>query len=72
VQEGAPGSAGPIDNLLGQHLEIVAIIRLWVADDIDKSRPAAANAYYLIAFTRRPNRHGADRRVESWDITTAC
>src|SRR5687767_2652644 len=61
-----------VDNFLGQYLEVIAVICLWITDNIDQSCPAAADADDFIAFPRSPNRNGADRRVKAWDIASRC
>ena len=71
MQERTAGSPGPVDNFLGQHLEIVAVVCLLVADDIHQSRPAAADADHLIAFAQGTNGDRSNGGIESWDIAAA-
>ncbi len=72
MQECAAGTPRPVDNFLGQDLEVIAVIRLRIADCIDQSRPAAADANHFVAFACSTNSDRPDRRVQSRNIAAAC
>ena len=71
VEEGASGAAGAVDDVFGEELEVVCVVGIFVADDVDEPSPAAAQADDLVAFADGANGDGADCGVEAGDIAAA-
>ena len=63
MQEGPAGTACPIDELFGEGLEIVVIVVVLFADDVDQARPSAPQADHLVALAQRPHGDRTDGRV---------
>ena len=72
MQERPAGPACPIDELFGEGLEVVAIVVIFFADDVDQARPSAPQADHPVALPQRPDSDRTDRRVQPRHVTTAC
>jgi len=70
MQEGAAGAAGAVDQILRQHLEVFAIVVVFFADNVDQSRPAAADANHFAALAQRADGYRADGRVQAGHIAS--
>ena len=63
--------ASAVDHMLSQLLHVVTIVRVLVTDQVDQTRPAAAQSDHAIAFVQRAQRHRANRRVQTRHIAAA-
>ena len=71
MEEGSTGPSHAIDDLLRQQLEVLAVVVLLVAHDIDQATPAAAQADDVVALAEGAEGHGANCRVQPRDVSTA-
>src|SRR4029453_13792598 len=71
MQKRAPGASRAIDDLLRQNLKVVAVVRLFIAQDADRAEPATADSDHLIAFAQGANGAGADRGIQPGHIPAA-
>ena len=53
VQKGPAGAAGPVDDLLGQLLDLGAVVGLRIGNQFHQAGPAAADAQNAVAFAQR-------------------
>src|SRR5262249_34279323 len=52
MEERAAGAAGAVDDVFGEHLKIVGVVVIFVADDVDESAPSVAYADDLVALAK--------------------
>ena len=71
MEERAPGASGAIHHVFGEPLEIIRIVVLFVADDVDKPAPAAADANHFITFAEGAEGDRADRGVETGNVASS-
>jgi len=71
VEKSAAGAAGAINGLFVEKEEIVGVIVVLVADDIDEAGPAVANADDLIAFANGAKRDAADGGIEAGNVAAS-
>ncbi len=71
VEESAAGAAGAVDDIFGEQLEVIGVVGILVADDVDEAAPAAAQADDLVAFADRADGDGADGGIEAGDVASA-
>jgi hypothetical protein len=69
VQERAARAPGAVDDLLGQELEIGAIVGLLVAGQLQQAGPPAPDADHLVALAHSADGYCAYRRVKPRDVT---
>ena len=72
VQECPARTAGLIHNLFGQFQEITGIIGFFIADDIDQSPPAPANADYFVTFSQCTDSDSSNGGIQAGDVAAAC
>src|SRR5208282_868394 len=65
VQERTASAAGVVDEILGQRLEVLAIVVVFFADDVDQPGPPPTDANHLAALAQRADGYGADGGVEA-------
>ncbi len=65
VQESSAGAAGAVDQLFGQGLNVVAVVVVLLADNIDQSAPSSAHADHLVALAQRADGDSANRRIQA-------
>ena len=69
MEKRAAGTAHLVDDFFGELDDLLVGRHHAVAHQIDEPRPSAADAEHPIAFAKRPDRQGPDRRVQSGHIT---
>src|SRR5690606_9459611 len=71
MQKGAARRASIVYYFAGQDLVIVAVVMLFIPDDIDHAAPSAADADYIVTLSQGPDRDGPDGRVQPGHIAAA-
>jgi hypothetical protein len=71
VEERSAGAAGAVDQILGQRLEIFAVVIILFADHVDQPRPAATDADYFAALAQGTDGYSADGGVQAGHIAAA-
>ena len=71
MQKRTAGSTRTVHNFFGENLEVVAVVVVLIADEIDQSRPSTLQANYLVAFTQCPKRHRTNRWIQSGNVASA-
>src|SRR5580692_2805595 len=72
MEKGAAGATRAVDNIFGEALEIVGVVILFVADDVDEAAPSAANANHFVAFAERAEGNGTNGRIQAGHVASAC
>src|SRR5690349_17000909 len=68
MQKRAPGAASAIDDLLGQGLKVVAVVVVFLANDVDQPSPSTAQADDLAAFPDGSDGDRADCWIQSRNV----
>jgi len=71
VEEGAAGTADPVDRLLAQLEDEAGIVLGVIAVDLDEAGPAAPDAEHPVPLAQGADGDGADCRVEAGDVAPA-
>src|ERR1022692_806450 len=65
VQERTAGATGAVDQILRQRLEVLAIVVVLFADDVDQPCPPSTDANHFAALAQRANGYRADGGVQA-------
>src|SRR6266853_1153789 len=71
MEKSAAGAAGAIDGLFVEEEEIVGVVVTLLADHIDESGPAMANADDLIAFAQGAKSDATNGGVETRNVAAS-
>src|SRR5579872_2222493 len=71
MQESSAGATRAINNVLGQHKKIVAVVVVFLANNVHQASPPMTKTYDLIAFPQGPNGHRTDCGIQTRYITAA-
>ena len=64
MQECSARAPGAVDDLLRESLEVIAVIRVLVADSIHQPAPATPDADHFVTFPQRADRHCANGGIQ--------
>jgi hypothetical protein len=70
VQERSTSATRPVHNLFGQDLEVIGIVCLFVADQVNGTGPTSSEANNLITLPQRANGYRANCGIKTGNVAT--
>jgi hypothetical protein len=71
VQKSSTGAASAIDDRLGEQLDVLAVVCLFVGYVVDQTAPTAANSDDSMSIAQRANGDRSYCGIQSGDIAAA-